>query len=631
MVIDGRVVYVYDIEIFPNCFHCTVKNTETKDYLFFEISDRKNNLLELVEFFTSNLKHKLICGYNCIHYDNPVINYIIEFSEKMYYMPIYKICNSLYNFSNIIINSDNPAKWRRWKYATKFKTLDLLTMLFSQALRVGLKEMEVTMQFRNVQEYEGDFNEYIKDSEIPNMIKYNINDVDATEELLYRCESAIKLRLDIEKEFGVDVLSKDGMTIGNEILKLKYLEKTGKSWDEIKDLRSPCSFIDLNKVILPFIKYKTPLLQEFLEEFKQQIVSPGRDGYNKHFLLDDLEYSVGVGGIHSINKPEKIIPAEDEVLLDSDVNSLYPSLLIKYEFIPRHLGKEFLEIYSQIREDRLYAKRNKLQTKNETYKLALNGATGNFQNEYSWMYDPFAVMQIRINGQLLLLMLAEDIINAGGKIKQANTDGLLYTFKKSKLDELNNILKNWESLTGLTLETDEFECFYQSAVNDYVGALKGYSENKNPKLLKKKGLFIDEVILGKGMSPKIIPKAAINFLVNGIPVEQTIKNCKNLNDFITYQKVSKQFSVEYNGELINRINRYYCSTKGNYLYKCKVDENKKRTGYINMLKDSPVVIVNNLEEIKNFPKDINYNYYIKEVNKIIFPFRCKQMTLFDYL
>lgn len=631
MIIDNRVIYVYDIEVFPNIFHTVVKNTETKERLKFEISGRRNDLKELVKFFTTDLDNKLICGYNVIHYDNPIINYIIEFADKMELAPIPKVCDAIYKLSNVIITSDNSNRWRKWKYATKFKTLDLLTMLFSQALRVGLKEMEVTMQFRNVQEYEGDFNSYLEFSEMDKMIAYNINDVDATEELLYKCESAIKLRLDIEKEFGVDVLSKDGMTIGNEILKLKYLEKTGKSWNDIKDLRSPCPLIDLNKVILPFIKYKTPLLQDFLEEFKQQTVSPGRDGYNKHFLLDNLEYSVGVGGIHSINKPEKIIPNDDEVLLDSDVNSLYPSLLIKYKFIPRHLGEEFLYIYSQIREDRLYAKRNGLKTKNETYKLALNGATGNFQNEYSWMYDPFAVMQIRINGQLLLLMLAEDIINAGGKIKQANTDGLLYTFKKSKLKELDNILKNWENLTGLTLETEEFECFYQSAVNDYVGALKGYSESKNPKLLKKKGLFIDEVVLGKGMAPKIIPKAAINFLVNGIPVEQTVKECKDLNDFITYQKVSKQFSVEYNGELITRINRYYCSTKGNYLYKCKLDENNRRVGYINILKDSPVVIVNNLENVKEFPKDINYNYYIKEVNKIINPFIHKQMSLFDYL
>jgi hypothetical protein len=51
MLIRNKTVYVYDIEIFPNVFHCVVKNTETGERLFFEISERKNNLQELVDLF----------------------------------------------------------------------------------------------------------------------------------------------------------------------------------------------------------------------------------------------------------------------------------------------------------------------------------------------------------------------------------------------------------------------------------------------------------------------------------------------------------------------------------------------------------------------------------------------------
>jgi hypothetical protein len=71
----------------------------------------------------------------------------------------------------------------------------------------------------------------------------------STAELLERCKAAIDLRLGIEEEYGVDVLSKDGMSIGTEILKIKYLQKTHKSWNEIKDLRTPCDEVDLSKVI----------------------------------------------------------------------------------------------------------------------------------------------------------------------------------------------------------------------------------------------------------------------------------------------------------------------------------------------------------------------------------------------
>lgn len=244
------------------------------------------------------------------------------------------------------------------------------------------------------------------------------------------------------------------------------------------------------------------------------------------------------------------------------------------------------------------------------------------------MYDPMAVMKIRINGQLLLLMLTERIVAAGGKMIQINTDGILYLFDKNKLDILNEILHQWELETKLELETDEFEAFYQYAINDYLGVLKGFSDSKDYKFLKRKGLFIDEVSLGKGMQPVIIPKALTEYFINGIPVQETICNCTNLNYFITYQKVSRDYKVEYDGKLISRINRYYASTNGYYLFKCKVDSDGKRSDYNHMLKASGVTIVNNLQELKEFPTNINYNYYIGEATKIITQFENQQLSLF---
>ena len=318
MIIKDKIVYVYDIEVFPNVFSCIVKNTETGEYQYFEVSERTNNILDLIDFFT-NSKDKMICGYNNIHYDNPIINYILEFKHLMSNLHYFRICDSLFALSNIIINSDNTDKWKQWKYANNFETLDLLTMLFSQDHRCGLKEMQVTMKYPNVQEYEGDFSKPLSITEIDTMLAYNKNDVDSTEELLNRCVKQIYLRLGIEEEFGINVLSKDGMTIGNEILKLKYLQASGKSWYDIKDLRSPCEYIPLKDVILPFIHYNSPILNDLLQEMLQQTVSPGRKGYEKHFLLDNVEITVGVGGIHSKNDPEIIIPNDNQVLLDSDV------------------------------------------------------------------------------------------------------------------------------------------------------------------------------------------------------------------------------------------------------------------------------------------------------------------------
>lgn len=630
MIIKDKIVQVYDIEVFHNVFSCTLKNTETKKVTVFELSHRctdcVNEATRMVNLFLD--KGFLFCGYNNIHYDNPIMNFIIANINTMPNDYI-RVTSAIHKLSQTIILSENAESWKQWKYANNFATLDLLTMLFSQKLRVGLKEMQVTMQFHNVQEYEGDFDSDLPDDEIDKMLAYNLNDVESTEELLNRCKADIDLRIGIEKEYGVGVLSMDGVSIGKEILKTKYLQDTHKTWWDIKDLRSPCDMVELKKVILPVIEFKTPVLQNLLKEMKTLTVNPGIKGWNKQFLFYGTTISIGVGGLHSINQPEKIVPKEDEILKDADAASLYPTLLINWNFSPKHLGGEFRQTYSNIKKERIEAKHSGNKVKNETLKLTLNSVTGLMQNEYSWLYSPEDVMKIRMNGQLFLLMLAERLILATGcRVIQYNTDGIFILLKKSQLETYNQAIKEFEAISRLTFEDEEYEAFYQYAINDYIAVGKGYKETKNPKLIKQKGLFIDKVKLGKGMQPMIIPEALNRYFVDGIPVEQTIRECKDINKFITYQKVDKKFSVEYGDKLVSRINRYYVSTRGYYLYKCEI-ENNKRVNYSSMLKASGVVIVNNLDEIKEFPKDVNYSYYIAECKKIIYPFTHVQLNLFD--
>ena len=659
MIIRGKIVYVYDIEVFQNIFHCSVKNTETNDIYKFEISERKNQLRELVKFFkqvdkyitwgdyyTTNINipaNVIFCGYNNLHYDNPIINYIIEYEDKLMQYNIPTICSSIFNLSKTITTSseDNIDAWKHWKYQIWFDTFDILTMLYSNKLRVGLKEIQVTMQYPNVQEFVCDWTKPLPLEDFDSMIDYNINDIESTSELLNRCKKDVDLRIAIEDEYGVRVLSKDGVNIGMKILTQKYLEKTGLTWQDIKDLRSPMSVIPLKDVILPFIKYDSPILQRVLDDMKNQIVSPGRKGYENKFVFNNLRYSVGVGGIHSVNSPEIIIPRDDEMLIDIDVASLYPSMLIEYEFYPKHLGKEFLEVYKQIKDERIEAKHNGDKVKNETLKLALNGLSGNLQNEHNFCYSPFAVMQIRINGQLLLLMLAEKLTQIGCQIVQANTDGLFVLLKKDVYSKVNSICREWEQLTKLTLEEDRFKAMYQYAINDYFAITE---DNK----VKEKGMFITTVKLGKGLTPKIIPKAVISFFKDGIPVEDTIKNCTDIRDFLMSEKTGKQWHVEYMNEEQQRTNRFYASTNGGYLWKWKdtghkegeiitytepyVGERKYKASarqYQNMLTASGVTLLNKFDNKPIEERKINYRYYIMEAYKIIRDLKPLQLSLWD--
>ena len=627
MIIRNSVVVVYDIEIFPNVFHCTCKDTEENKLYFFEISDRKNQLTELVDFFFyKNIGDKMFCGYNNKHYDDVVINYLIDFYYKMDTLSYDKVCTSLYNLSNTIVTAEegDTSKFKRWKYAKYFYSMDLLTMLFSSKLRVGLKEMQVTMHYKNVEEYSGDFSQFLPDSEIDNMIKYNINDVESTTELLNRLKDDVQLRLFIEKEYGIDALSMDSVKFGETLLLKKYCEQTKLSEQYVKTLRSPMDYIPLKDVILPFISYKNPKLQDVLEDMKSQVVySKERKGYEKKFVLSNVRYSVGVGGIHSLHTPQIFVPNDNEYIGHSDVASMYPSFIIKYKWIPRHLGKEFWQVYSQIYKERIEAKHSGQKLKNLALKLTLNSVTGKMQQETSWMYDPFSVFKIRINGQLILLMLVDRLLELNCKIVQVNTDGVMYIAQKTQREAVQEAVSEVEQLTQLTFESDDYEAFYQYAINDYFGVEKGYSQSHDPKLIEKKGMFITDPRLGKGLAPAIIPKAVINYFLTKQPTFEYIKSSKDIKDFMMYQRVDKKFKVIHGDEPVQRINRFYASTNDYSLF--KVDDTGK---VANMLTKSGVTILNEMNDIPIENRHINYQYYIGEANKIISEFVCQQLELF---
>ena len=634
MVIHNKTVMIYDIEVFPNTFHCVLLNTDNEKLYKFEISERKNQIRELVQFFT-NPKY-LLCGYNNKHYDDVVINYIIDYIDIMLCKSIYDVTLSLFNLSQTIINLEdgNISKIKRWKYANYFESMDLLTMMFSSKLRVGLKSMQITMQYQNVQEYSGDFGSFLPKDKIDEMISYNINDVKSTYSLFnYLVKNGdIDLRLFIEQEYGFNALSMDSVKFGETLIAKKVCEELHINKRQLEQMRSPMYNIPLKDVILPFIRYKNPKFQEALEDMKKQVVSsknkkPGEKNYENKFVVSGVRYSIGVGGIHSLNEPRIYVPKEDEYLGHLDVASMYPSFIVRYGWFPRHLGKAGLAVYTQIYHERIQAKHSGQKQKNLALKLTLNSVTGKMQQETSWMYDPFSVFKIRINGQLILLMLADLLLQHSCEIVQVNTDGVMFIAKKAYKDAIMESVAKLEQLTKLSFEADSYEAFYQFAVNDYFGVVDGFSQSRNPKLIEKKGMFITEPVLGKGLAPTIIPEAVINYFVYNIPVEDTIRNCDDIRKFLMSQRVDKKFKVEYDDKYIQRINRWYASTNGCYLY--TVDESKTPVKYSNLLKKSGVTILNYIDDISTKNRKINYPYYISEARKIIDQLVCRQLDLFQ--
>lgn len=624
MKIKDKTVLVYDIESFPNLFTCSILNSENNKLITYEISEDKNDLGKIVALF--QLKEFYFCGFNNKSYDDVLINYLIIRFDDLRYKPIFEITWLIKSMSDKIIK-EPVANWVDYKHAYLFNSFDLMTMSFSAKNRVGLKELEVTMGFPNVMEYEGDFSKNVPKELKDKVIEYNQNDVLATGELLNLKKNDIELRLKLNEKYKINVLSKDNVNMGMEILKKEYLEKTNKTWDDIKDLKTPCQLVSFKNIIFDFIQYTTPTLQKLLEKLKKVSIDPNNKDFREVFEIGGVVHNISLGGLHSINNAEIIIPNEDELLLDYDVDSYYPSCLIVNNLYPKHLGIEFVDIYKNIRDERVEAKKDKNSFLADSFKYAINGLSGNLQSQYSWTYDPELVVKLRINCQLMILMLIEKFDLLGAKIVQSNTDGILIKIKKSLLPEIEKAKDEWCKLTKLSMSKEEFERFYQYDVNNYIGVKKGFTETKDPELIKKKGFFADETNLGKGMSPKVIAKSLINYFVYNISPEETLKEDKDIKDYLTYQRVSRDFIVEYNGEKALHINRFYMSTNGGILIKYKMEKGGKAQA-TRLCATSPVTIYNKFEDKPFEEYKVNYRYYKNEIYKIINELEINQLSLF---
>ena len=261
------------------------------------------------------------------------------------------------------------------------------------------------------------------------------------------------------------------------------------------------------------------------------------------------------------------------------------------------------------------------------FKLSANSVYGKSNDEHSFLKDPMYTMKTTINGQLMLVMLAESLVDSFGSkitILQINTDGITVKIPREFENSYYALCKLWEAQTNLTLEYVEYDKMWIRDVNNY-GCLSTKGKIKN------KGAFEIDKDYHKDNSFKIIPIALQNYFVNNIPVEDTITGHQNIYDFCGRQKFKTGESygtIHYIKEdkvVIEeqqRNVRYYVSNKGATFIK---NYSKGTSEVIN--KGYQVTIFNKFidKSIKDY--DINYDFYIKECYKEINLINDKQMKL----
>src|SRR5581483_9571364 len=137
-----------------------------------------------------------------------------------------------------------------------------------------------------------------------------------------------------------------------------------------------------------------------------------------------------------------------------------PRIILNCRLAPEHLGDNFLKVYNGIVERRLKAKREKNIAVSENLKVTINGTFGKTGSPHSILYAPEVMIHILLGGQLYLLMLIEALELAGVAVASANTDGILMHCARNKIEAMQAVVKEWETVTGFETEGTRYRAFY---------------------------------------------------------------------------------------------------------------------------------------------------------------------------
>ena len=504
------------------------------------------------------------------------------------------------------------------------------------------------------------WNRCILSEYIPDMMHYNKNDVFIVCEIVRLYSDEIKSRYSISKVYGVNVLNSSRSNMADILFTNFYSKFSGLEpyeWQGKKTERTAMAF---KKVIFPFIQFKTPELQKALEEMKQVIIyRTSKDAFSKEIKIGNNIYTVATGGLHSQDNPVELWSSnrgqwtssltgefeessDDYTYIHADITSMYPSIIAAHKVAPEHLNiSAFCNCVNWMRETRI-----KVKHWNEEYyegipkdilalvlKIVINSIYGKLGFQYGDIYDRLAVLKVTINGQLMILMLVEELELNGIQVFSANTDGIVVKLYNKDIDKYNSIKNNWEEITKLKFDTDYYECLISRDINNYLSQFRINKKGVHKLELETKGalnplMYAND--LTKGYDMPIVAEAVKEFFLNDVPVMKTLQNATNILDFCKTQNVGRQFHVEVeylkNGNVIRenyqRYVRYYVSNNGVVIYKVNNDvENSNAVDKANLAAGQVVTIINTLDDKDISLRDINYKYYYLECMKIINPIK----------
>lgn len=607
---------IFDIECLSNFFSIAFKSLTTGKVTFFEQSPFEQLNIQKLYWVVQNC---CLTGFNSNNFDTPLLWACLSGCKV----------EKLKNIATSLIYGDK----RLWMIEREFNfktfrndTIDLQEVSPSAASFVSLKHYGARMHSPIIQDMPLHHSAEVNAQNVMAIRLYNVNDLDITMDLRRKLDKAIELRKNMGQTYQQDLRSLSDAQISEKVIGHEIEASTGEIPQRPK---IPPGTI-YNYITPAYMKFYSSELQLLLEEIRNTKFIVDANG--KILLLKNnmpesatnawsikinrSTYKLGIGGLHSSESKQTFFTNENQVIIDRDVASYYPAIILNQKLSPKHIGKPFLDTYKDIVNRRLAAKKAKDKTTADSLKITINGCFGKLGSKWSIFYSPDLMIQVTLTGQLSILMLIEMLEWHSIPVVSANTDGIVILCPQDRLQIAQDTFKAWEAITGFETEEKRYRSIHSRDINNYIAIGEDGT-------IKAKGAYTNELSFGdsdreclmKNPNGTISSIAVMEYLrtckePNPITIEETVMKCKDISKFVFVRRVNG--GAVKDGEDIGKIVRWYMR-KGEF--GCIKYKEENAAGSINMVAETmgsyPIM------DIRQFPKDIDFNWYIKKSHDIL--------------
>jgi hypothetical protein len=544
-----------------------------------------------------------VISFNGMNYDMPMIALAMNGADNA----------TLKRASDDIILSD----LRAWDFYERYQVtlpdfidhIDTMEVSPGSPTKPSLKIYAGRLHSKRMQDLPFEPDQWITPDDREVLCEYLGNDLTVTQDLYLELKSQIDLRSEMSEQYGVDVRSKSDAQVAEAVLKTELQRITGRKIyrPEIK----PGTF---NYKPASWVRFITPEMREMLNKIKNAPFVVDHAGTvcmpqlleDAKMLIGKGAYRMGIGGLHSSESKATHVSDDGFVLLDRDVTSYYPSIILNGGLYPKHLGQQFLDVYRSIFQRRLAAKKAGNKSVAETLKIVLNGSFGKLGSPWSVLYSPDLMIQTTLTGQLAVLMLIEAVEANGIEVVSANTDGFVSKVPRARRDFFNALVFDWECDTGFGTEETEYRALHSRDVNNYIAIGQGGK-------VKLKGAYAPggpgqpgAAGMKKNPDCEISTDAVVAYLKDGTPLEETIHASTDITKFVTIRRVKG--GAEKDGAYLGKAIRWYYAEgeTGTITYRTNGNTVPSTEGA------RPC-----MQLPDEFPTDINYAWYVREANAIL--------------